>query len=55
MIEPMLARLVGCVVFAGLTGALLAVVSTPSDTAKRDAVAAAELQHRVQTAMVARQ
>jgi hypothetical protein len=55
MIEPMLARLLGCVAFAGLTGALLAAASTPSETAKRDAAAAAELQHRVQTALVARQ
>lgn len=54
MIEPMLARLAGCLVFAGLVGGLLAAVAAPADATKRDVVAAAEIQHRVETVMVTR-
>jgi hypothetical protein len=55
MIEPMLARLAGCLAFAGLTGGLLVAVSAPVDASKRDAAAAAEAKTRVQTVMVTRQ
>lgn len=47
MIDPLFARLVGCCVFAGLIGAMLFAVSTPDAAAKRDQVAALELQRRV--------
>ena len=53
MIDPMLARLGGCFVFAGLLGALLTVVAEPKDT-RRDVVAAAEIQHRVTSCLLAR-
>jgi hypothetical protein len=54
MIEPMLARLAGCLVFAGLTGGLLVAVAAPADATKRDVVAAAEIKERVETALVTR-
>lgn len=47
MVEPMFARLVGCVVFAGMLAGLLVAVSASADTKRRDVVAAAEIQHRV--------
>lgn len=48
MIDPMLARLAGCVVFAGLLGGLLTAVASPGEPPRRDVVAAAEIQQRVE-------
>ena len=53
VIDPMLGRLGGCVVFAGLLAALLAIVAQPQ-SARRDVVAAAEMQHRVASSLFAR-
>lgn len=55
MIEPMLARLVGCFVFAGLLATLLVAVSASADTKRRDVVAAAEIKHRVASQTFTRQ
>ncbi|MGA0531716.1 hypothetical protein [Hansschlegelia sp. KR7-227] len=48
MIEPMVARLVGCVVFAGLLGTLVVAIDEPRQRQRSDVVAAVEMQHRVQ-------
>lgn len=53
MVDPMFARLGGCVVFAGLMAAMLAAVAEPRDQ-RRDVVAATEVQHRVATSLFAR-
>lgn len=54
MIDPMIARLGGCLVFAGLFAALLAVVATQDGPDRRDVVAAAEVHHRVASSLFAR-
>ncbi|MFC3694235.1 hypothetical protein [Chenggangzhangella methanolivorans] len=53
MLDPMIARLGGCLVFAGLFGALIAVVAQPQ-APKRDVSAAAEIHHRVASSLFAR-
>lgn len=54
MIEPLVARLVSCCVFAGLIGAMIYAVATPGAATKGDQVAAAELQRRVTTSLFTR-
>lgn len=53
MIDPMIGRIFGCFTFAGMIGALLLVVAEPR-RAPSDMVAAAEIQHRVDAALIAR-
>jgi len=53
MVDPMFARLGGCMVFAGLMAALLSVVAEPKSE-RRDVVAAAEVKHRVAASLFAR-
>lgn len=53
VLDPMIARLGGCLVFAGLLAALLAIVAQPQNP-RRDVVAAAEVQHRVASSLFAR-
>lgn len=47
MFDPMLARLAGCFVFAGLLGALVVAASTPQPTKPSDVVTKAEIQQRM--------
>ncbi len=54
MIEPMLARLAGCLVFGGLLAGLVLAVDQPSAARQSDVVAAAEVQHRAEAALFTR-
>jgi hypothetical protein len=47
MMDPMLSRLVGCFVFAGLLGALIVAVAVPQPQKSSDVVSQVEMQRRV--------
>ncbi|MFC7053539.1 hypothetical protein ACFQI3_12665 [Hansschlegelia quercus] len=55
MIEPMVARLIGCLVFAGLLSGLIVAADAASDPRKQSQrVAKAELQQRAEQVILGR-
>ena len=54
MIEPMFARIAGCLVFAGLLAAMISAVTDTGGPSNRDAVAAAEIKTRVASSLFTR-
>jgi hypothetical protein len=54
MIDPMMTRLAGCLVFASLLGALLVTAVEPYETGPRDAVKVAELKKSVEQVLLTR-
>lgn len=56
MIEPMVARLVGCLCFAGLLGGLIVAADASNDRRQQtQRVAAADLQQRAEQVILPRQ
>ncbi|WP_020178849.1 hypothetical protein [Methylopila sp. M107] len=55
MVDPMIARLAGCLVFASLMGGLLTVATQPYGDAPRDVVKVADLKKSVEQALLTRQ
>lgn len=54
MIEPMFARLMGCIVFGVMLAAMVLAVSDTGGSNRRDVVAAAELTNRVTSSLFTR-
>lgn len=54
MLDPMITRLAGCVVFAGLFAGLLGVVALQDSPASRETVKVAQLQKQIEAVLFTR-